>query len=385
MSKRARPLSTIEWSLLDQPDGNHSPNKRGRFSNHNSQDDQDMEAEEETAQIDQGGNLGQQRHGMAILNSMAIDRSSIIIDTRKAGNRQSASNNNGGAPQTEVTNVPLNLYYNTLYNKTMQDCFPSNGCYASDECTHSHSDSDEDDEENDVFGSLGRSTSSGMSISGESPHRHTADRRKKKKRPRRRDHRILPYNTNERAECFLCMWGNKYHDGIKAKHVNGLHNIILKQYPKCNNIDLAKQCELYFMKWIYRPGTGMGRLTKEIALEHIEGLHTLNATIFIGESMRKCVKIMYGLEHHIFKSNDKFDKEASREWREYLKQIQSLYKMNPDEMLFNYGQTRKDTADMGQPFNLMVQRKQQVEKNRRAKRTEQIVNSNESFNRGFEA
>lgn len=382
MSKRARPLSDIGWELLGP---GRDQTKRARFGDddegENSQQEDGDDIEEETVHIDEEMGSHNNHHGLAILNSMTVDKSSI---THTAGNSTKGGiTAAAAAAQEDVPTVPLDDHYNTLYNRMMNRRFPQQFMSESSE----EDESDAGDMEDDLFHSLGNSSTS------DSPHTRKKSNKSSSNDPAiqaRRKERVRKlvqspaYDTQEREECFLCSWGNRHHDGIKAKYVNALHDIMEQQYNVCNNVDLALQLELYYKKKVYRPNCGMSMLTKEIALEHIEGLHSLSATLFLGESIRACKKIMFGMQNAIFKANTKYDKEAINQFKEMLKLLCMLYKMNPDQMLFNYGKTREDTASMGRPFNIMTQLKQVRDKDRRSKQTKQLNSTNASFQRGFD-
>jgi len=356
MAKRQRPLSAIDWELLEHD------SVRAKRSKHGSGDDIEEE-EDETVHIDQSHRQKeeeeQQQHGLAILNSMAIDKSSIVNDN--GGGRK------GAAIQEDVPTVPLDDHYNTLYNKIMTTRFPPR--YVSE----SSEEEEEDITVDTLFGSLGSHAPPSVT-----------EQQKKRKAKARRLVQTPAYNRTERDECFLCSWGNRHHGGIKHKHIDALETIYGQYGEGCDNIDLALHLSIYYEKNVYKPGRGMTMLTKEIALEHIEGLHSLSATIFLGEAIRSCKKVMFGFQNAIFKANGKYDKEAANQFKEMIKMICMLHKMKPSEMLFNYGKTREDTARMGRPFNMMAQMKQVRDKEKRAKRTKQINTANEVFNRGLE-
>ncbi len=373
MSKRARPLSNIDWDLLNlEPQSKRS--KPTETRDEEEEEDDDSIEEEETAHIDdEQSRISQQQHGLAILQSIAVDKSSIVPSNPTSASG-TASGRNPAAVQEDVPTVPLDDHYNTLYNRMMNVRFPQ------PDSSSSSSDDEEDDSDMEaVMNSLGRSTD-GSSDSSAAAARRSKKRHKKKKRLVQQ----VPYDTREREECFLCSWGNRHHDGVKAKHVNVLHDIYDNQYAGCDNIDLALQMAAYFEAKIWRPNTGMTKLTKEIALEHIEGLHSLSAVLFLGESIRACKKIMFGFQNAIFKANTKYDKDAFIQFEKTLKLLCMLYKMDPDSMLFNYGKTREDTVGMGKPFRIMTQMKQVRDKDKRAKRVKQHANTNESFGRGFD-
>ena len=136
--------------------------------------------------------------------------------------------------------------------------------------------------------------------------------REEERHIRRRD---KDYDRRQRPECFLCAWGNRFHDGIEARHVNRLHDIINEQYGICSNVELAEMLVLYFNKEVYRPGCGMTRLTREVALEHIEEGHSLNARIFLGESIRRQGQNLFCLEAAQWREDGTYDKIAVQEAR----------------------------------------------------------------------
>lgn len=321
-SKRKRSLAEYEWGLDDADDFMSSrPTKRAAI---NEDDDGEEEEEEETMHMDEEvtpqQQQSQQQKGMAVLNSMPVK-----------GNGRAAK-----AVEDDVPCVCLDEHYNTHYNAWVKARFSRcQGQYESEE-------EDEEDEEEDDDD-----------------------------------------DNKERGECFLCSWGNRFHDGVKAKHVNVLHGI-LDNYGACDNLELARQLHLYYKEKVYRKERGMSMLTTKIALQHIVGMHSLSATFFLGESIKAWKEAWFCFKNITFKANGKFDKEAFNNWKECQKMLCILYKMDVKSMNFNYGKSREDISKLGVPFFMMPEMKQVRDKDKRATKTKKLLAAGTKFSRGTE-
>ena len=178
-------------------------------------------------------------------------------------------------------------------------------------------------------------------------HAHEPERHK-----RQRQADDLPQVQHRRPECFLCAWGDKFHDGIEAPHANKLTEIIKRNYGVHDNTEIAQELHLYFKHEVYDPSRGMVMLTAAVALEHIEGLHSLDATIYIGESIRKEKRIAFMLENMIFREDGTYDKAALADFRRSQKEIRDLYLMPVSRMNFSNGNTKDDMRGASNYFNL---------------------------------
>jgi hypothetical protein len=175
-------------------------------------------------------------------------------------------------------------------------------------------------------------------------------------RPRKR------YSTKHRNECFLCGWGNKYHDGIDAPHVNKLIEIIDTNYGVHHNREIANEMHLYFKYEVYDPASGMQMLTREVALEHIEGMHSLNAKIFLGESIRQEKQLSFLFLNAIWRPDQdtpgaySYDKIAADQYRKSQKALRELYLMPLNKMNFSNGNGAEDLKRQANHMNLMMPR-----------------------------
>lgn len=364
MSKRSTPLSNYDWDayMSNAP----PPSKRRALSGDEDEAEQEEEEEEEeTVNIDEGvvrqaPARTQQEQGLSILNAMPV----------KGGAKGKAA-----ATEEEVPSVYLDDYYTSLYNPYMSKRFPpSEYGGGSDEEGEAEHDTDDD-----LFSSLARSGDDSSPVNAAVASINAAAKSYAARRRKEAPH----YDTQKRGECFLCAFGNRFHDGVKAKKVNRLFDI-MDGYGMCHNIELAQQLELYFKENVYKPGQGMTMLTKEIALEHIEGMHTLSAIIFIGESIKTWMKVFFNSANTLYKANGKIDKEASILMRDSQKMLNELYKMDPSKLNFNFGKSRDDTNKLGAPFRIMPEFKQKKEKDKRAKKTNQLRSANQVFKRGLD-
>lgn len=311
----------------------------------------DAAAEEETIHIDDYHALPQQVTNSALLNSMPIQKQQRCAATPKAKEEE-----------VVVANVFLDTHYHKLYSEYVrmrchsededdddeegedeeEDC---NSCCSS---SASHEEQDEDDLFTSLFG-----PSDGITKKKTTPKKV----KKVKVRKKRKVDTMKEYDSLRRPECFLCAWGNKFHDGIKAKHVNRLIDI-MDEYGMCSNIELAGMLHLYFKHKVYKPEEGMSMFTKEVALEHIEGLHSLSASIFVGESIRKWKKVFFGFENALFKENGKYDEKAFDKLEKAQKILIMLYKLKIEELNFSLGKSSGDTRRVAQPFSFPEEMKQ---------------------------
>lgn len=196
-------------------------------------------------------------------------------------------------------------------------------------------------------------------------------------RPRKRHHR--DYSSKHRNECFLCAWGNKFHDGIAAPHVNKLVEIIDTNYGVHHNREIANELHLYFKYEIYDPASGMQMLTREIALEHIESMHTLNARIFLGESIKQEKQLSFLFLNAIWRPDPvtggfTYDKVAADQYRKSQKSLRELYLMPLNKMNFANGNNAEDLKRAANYMNLMMPRfeqKQQQQQQKGGKRARQ--------------
>jgi hypothetical protein len=180
-------------------------------------------------------------------------------------------------------------------------------------------------------------------------------------RPRKRRH--CEYSAKHRNECFLCAWGNKFHDGIAAPHVNKLIDIIDTNYGVHHNREIANELHLYFKYEIYDPASGMQMLTREIALEHIESMHTLNARIFLGESIKQEKQLSFLFLNAIWRPDPAggftYDKVAADQYRKSQKSLRELYLMPLNKMNFSNGNNAEDLKRAANYMNLMMPRFEQ--------------------------
>jgi hypothetical protein len=234
-------------------------------------------------------------------NTMTIEQHSS--PSPKRGGHNTKENNSD--------NVPLCQHYRKVYNQYINSRFHQPDPVSDD-------DEEEEDEEES-----------------------TSKKRKRKE-----------YDIMTRDECFLCAWGNTYHDGIEAPHINKLTEIIKNNYGIHSKYEIAQELHLYFMKEIYDPLSDMRILTREIALDHIEN-HTKDARIFLGEAIEEEKQLLFSFKNAIWKEDGSFDKNAVAEYRRSKKELRELYLMPLSKMNFNNGNNADDLKREANYFNLM--------------------------------
>jgi hypothetical protein len=283
--------------------------------------------------------------------------------TNGATNNNNNNNNNAaaGGGEAAIETMPLDDLYDMEYSADMTRRWADydDDVYGSD--VNHDDESDEDDgmarQRRHLFGSTATTREPNSDTVMHSDDDDDDDPNPRaRKRPRNavdQEQQRQPYDTRNRQECFLCAWGNKYHDGIEAPHINKLHNIISQNYSVHHNKEIAKELHMYFMDEIYDPELGMGILTPEIALEHIEQLHTLDARIFVGETIKTEKKLAYLFQNRICRANGTLDKESVTEYRKSIKVLCQLYRMPLDKMNFNNGNSAEDLRRAANYMQLM--------------------------------
>jgi hypothetical protein len=165
------------------------------------------------------------------------------------------------------------------------------------------------------------------------------------------DHAKKQYNATHKRECFLCAYGDRFHDGIEAPLVNRLHSIFESNYGKVENAAVAQMLYLYFRKRIWTKGMKM--LTQEIALEHIEQMHTLDPRIAVGELIRRYMRMFTAFENDVFLSDGTFNKSAVGAMNAAGRMILTLYKSDPIKMNFYNPKMDIDPKQLGTFTNIM--------------------------------
>lgn len=250
-------------------------------------------------------------------------------------NRKSSSS--GIIVNTEKRRVPFEKQYNTVYSQYINDKFHYDD--DDEECDGNHE--DESDEEKSLESNKRKRLDDGEEGEGG----EGGGRKKRQKREL--------FDKSKRKECFLCSWGNKQHDGIEAPHVNKLVDIVKTNYAVHDNVDLAWEMHLYFKEDIYDPTTGMEMLTPEAALDHIEGMHSLDAIMYIGEMTRKLKKLYFMLEQSVCFEDGTLDIKVLDQMWKCLKAMNELYKMKPKEMNFSNGNNADDMKRAANCINLL--------------------------------
>jgi hypothetical protein len=256
-----------------------------------------------------------------------------------------------GPPPPKGPTISLDAHYREVYNRDMNDRY---GDWMDSE-DYSTPSSQEEEEEDSGEGDESVESEEEETVS---PSDSSTGPKKRKRagkaveRPRQKRPRVA-YDTEDRPECFLCSWGNVYHDGIEAPHINKLTAIIKENYGVHHNREIARELHLYFKNEIYRPGTGMTMLTTAVALEHIEQLHTQDARIFLGESIKQEKKLLFCFMNRIYREDGTWDTDALKEYRNSKKELRTLYTMPLNRMNFNNGNTAEDMRRAANYHNLM--------------------------------
>ncbi len=201
------------------------------------------------------------------------------------------------------------------------------------------------------------------------------DRQRSQPPPKKKQKVTRKVTPPSKDSCFLCSFGDRFHDGIKAPHIARLVQIIDKLYGRMRNKELAYAVHLYFMAKIYRKDEGMCILEAHVVLEHIEGRHSLAALNFIVESIHDYEQIKFIAKGCIMKADGSIDHKAFAAFNKAQEKLEKLYTMNIEKMNFNNGQTIEDLNSKGAYFNLMPMFSQKEEHLRRIKRKASEIES----------
>ncbi len=183
------------------------------------------------------------------------------------------------------------------------------------------------------------------------------EHRRARERQERREHpseaRGYDVGGGDRL-CFLCSFGSKRHDKLKHEHVAYLRALLKETYGSHSNAAVARAMHQYFREEIWRPGCGLPMLTTAMALEHIEGLHTLNARVFLGEMIRD-EKMMYlTLKNAVWRQDGSFDKNVYKAYNESKKELRQLYTTPLARMNFADDEQPEDQRRAADYFQMMA-------------------------------
>lgn len=172
---------------------------------------------------------------------------------------------------------------------------------------------------------------------------------------RRRGRPPLLYDAMGRPQCFLCGWGNRYHEGVDPEKMLNLRAILSKNYGFRANHEIARAMHLYFKHEIYPYGDRrMQMLTTACALDHIENLHTLNSRIFLGEMIKDEKMMYFSFKNAVWKYDGTWDEKAALQYRASKKELRQLYAMNYERMNFKEGETVEDQKYAAECINIMT-------------------------------
>jgi len=141
-------------------------------------------------------------------------------------------------------------------------------------------------------------------------------------------------------ECFLCLFGNVQYDAVVSDKLRGLWNLFEENYFSMTDTEgLATSMYAYYLEEIYEPGIAEGqklpRWSAQGVYYHITE-HMGEPRIFVGESIKMLQKIRDAMKPYAIKrmgeNEFKPDTRVVAEIRQLTKQIQDLYRSDPQEM-----------------------------------------------------
>ena len=227
--------------------------------------------------------------------------------------------------QEPLKKVPFEKHYTSIYNQYInekfehlhQEEFPSCNTQSSGEES-----GDEDSISTDGGGARKRKRSSRDSFSIE-------------KRPKK-------FDASHPYECFLCGWGDIQHDSIEAEHIILMLNIINVNRGIHSNSDISLQVHQYFMEEVYDPESGMDILTPEIVYDHLVGIHSLDASLYIAERIRKRKQYLFVLEQNLVLEDGSIDHKVMDHINKNESITLELYGKKPSTMMFGNGNGAED-------------------------------------------
>lgn len=159
------------------------------------------------------------------------------------------------------------------------------------------------------------------------------------------------YDTRTRGECYLCAKGNATRDAIDAPHLNQMNVIVRECLGVRADREVAQMLHDYYKKVVWR--RGMRMLTKEVALEHLEGLHTNNARMWLNRMILDEKMTYYNFKNVVWRADGTWDKAAQKECRESKKEMRLLYQLPLHRLNFAEGQSVEDQKRQANYFNVL--------------------------------
>lgn len=228
-----------------------------------------------------------------------------------------------------------------------------------EECGHSQGDHSDDEWQEDEPTTEPSTPASDDEFGGK--RRRPAPSNPRPKRRQRTER--AEYDLWNRGECFLCGWGDKFHDGIEAPHINKMHSIIDDCLGIWSKLEIATGVVRYYEAVVYDPSQGMPRLTVAMVLDHLEN-HTRDARLFLVNRMDEACQLIFMFKQAIVKADGTYDYKALGEYWRAVDKGFAMYGAKLEKMNFNNGKTRDDTRLMSNPLQLMrafSQRKPQLQ------------------------
>lgn len=210
--------------------------------------------------------------------------------------------------------------------------------------------------------------------------------KKKKKRKKTEEEDKKHHNvTSIKEECFLCAYGNSFHDGIMIPHIDRLFKIVEEFQGIIDTESLAKMIYLYYKEEIYNNKEYKGQYEKlpmHVIIEHLTQPHSLNAKNFIINSIRDFLQIRFLVKDKLCKNDGTLDLKYYTILEKVQTRLERLYHTDPKKMNFNHGASATDLNNMGPIFNMMQlfpQRLEKIEREKMKKKTKAVISSRNSL------
>lgn len=263
----------------------------------------------------------QQQEDMAVIDA--------FVKPTRISIRGPVTSNNKQQQESNMKRVPFEKHYMTIYNDYINCKFSHLHCRGAEEEFDSNSQQTQSSQESD---------------DEDSQHE---GRLRTRKRVRKKFDISQPY------ECFLCGWGNVQHDSIEAPHITEMVNMITINRGVHHDWDIAIQVSTYFMEDVYDPETGMEELTPEIVFDHLIGNHSLDASSYIAQRIKKRKEYLFVMEQNLILEDGSLDHKMMDQINKNESIIMELYAKKPATLMFSNGNNAEDMKRQANCISLL--------------------------------
>lgn len=282
-----------------------------------------------------------------------------FMEPMQTPRKRGASYNNHSAPppQDSVKPISVETRYNIVFSQSVNDRFASFRARAGLQTEERESGEEEEGEEELSEMELFSGLESGETTMDEGAEEEEIQQGEKRKRVSAKKKKPLPnkrvkFNRATRNECMFCSHGNSQLDGMEAPHIKKLFDIVRLQSGNRDNLETSWEAYLYYMEEVYDEADGLPVLTPEIILDHLEGMHSLNAGLYLAEMIRKETKLLFLLGEAMCLEDGTFDFKVLAEYRKSQTILNQYYKMKPDTLAFSEENNEEDMKRLASSISI---------------------------------